>query len=76
MGNTAGNWLTPLASDHCKLFNEVSNLVSVSDVFSEIWPFWAKFELAQLINGFYYGVIGIPRTVSFYRLFSPVVLLC
>ena len=48
-----------MASDPCKLFNEVSNLVSVSDVFSEIWPFWSKFELAQLIDGFNYGVIGI-----------------
>ena len=60
MGNTSGHWLTLLESDPCKNFNEVSNLVSVSNVFNEIWPFWEKFELAQLIDGFDYGVIGIP----------------
>ena len=60
MGNTVGHWLTLLASDPCKFFNEVSNLVSVSDVFSEIWPFWAKIELPQLIDGFDHGVIVIP----------------
>ena len=60
VGNKIGHWLTLLAIDHYNFFNEVSNLVSVSNVFSEIWPFWAKFELDQLIDGFDYGVIGIP----------------
>ena len=60
MGNEVGYWLTLLAIDPYNFFNEVSNLVSVSNVFSEIWPFWAKFELAQLIDGFNYGVTGTP----------------
>ena len=61
--NTVGHLLTLLASYPWKLFNEVSNLVSVSNVFSEIWPFWSKFELSQQIDGFDYGVIAIPWTV-------------
>ena len=60
MVNIVGHWLILLVSDPCKIFNKVSNLVLVRNVFSEIWPFWEKFELAQLINGFDYGVIGIP----------------
>ena len=72
--NTAGHWLTLLASDHCKIFNEVSNSVSVSSVLSEIRPFLAKFELAQLIDGFDYEVTGIPQIVYLYRFFAPVLL--
>ena len=57
--NTAGHWLTLLASDPCNFFNEISNLVSVSNVFSEIWPFLGEIELSQLIDSFEYGVIII-----------------
>ena len=60
VGNISGHWLTLLASDTYKMFNKVSNIVSVIGLFSEIWPFWAKFELSQLIDGFGYGLIGIP----------------
>ena len=60
MGNTVEHWLILLESDPCKLFNEVSNLVSASNVINEIRPFGAKFELPQLIDGFDYGVISIP----------------